>query len=157
MELATMKAISKTKTPSLGETAVEGLFGGLVAGLAMALVIIVIEAAVGVNPVTVLGYFDPNGDAQPVSGLLIHFAVAGVYGIGFGLLIGVLGAIRPLPGRIGMFALGGAFGLLILGIAEWIVFPHSNAGLQSVPLEALTLAHLVYGAVLGGMMGHANG
>src|SRR5581483_8022847 len=71
---------------TIGDAAVEGLLTGIVAGIEMAAFILVVELVSGVLLMKVLGYFDVIRDGSPLTGLFTHFAVAGVYGVMFGLL-----------------------------------------------------------------------
>lgn len=142
------------KSGTTGDAAVEGLLDGIFAGLAMAVSIVLVELVAGVSPLTVLGYFDMSSNivrsgASPFIGLFTHVAVAGVYGVGFGVL--ALHLTRTLGARMnsGTWALLGVlYGMLVLGIAEWIILPRTSSALRELPLWALASAHLLYGLVL---------
>src|SRR5688572_21548696 len=70
----------------LSDSALDGLFGGLVAGVAMAVYLVVWDLAAGRGSGAVLGMFDPSERGVALTGALMHLAVASVYGILFGLL-----------------------------------------------------------------------
>ncbi len=84
---------------TMGETAVDGLLAGLAGGAAMAFFLIAAGWLAGAAPARTLAYFDPAQRDNWLAGLLAHLAVAAIYGLGFGLLLGVLGRIRPLARR----------------------------------------------------------
>ena len=68
-----------------GDAAIDGLFGGLLAGVVMAVFLVVAGLAVGDSPGEVLARFAPGGAQSPLGGLIAHLAVSGIYGALFGL------------------------------------------------------------------------
>ena len=62
-----------------GDAVVDGLLRGIVAGLAMAAVLVFVELLQGQSPGITLSRFGLNGPATPIAGLLGHLAVAAVY------------------------------------------------------------------------------
>ena len=145
----TTKPLRETRA---GDAAVEGLLNGILAGIAMAAVILGFGFINGIAPLTVLQFFDVAGNASPLTGILIHLAVAGVYGVVFGLI--ALGAARVLGARmnrITWLGLGVVYGIVILGIAQGIILPRAALALQVLPFWAMTTAHIVYGLVLAGL------
>jgi hypothetical protein len=76
--------IDRRRTTS--DAALDGLFGGLAAGVAMAIYLVLWGLTVGLGPGAVLGMFDPGERHIALTGALTHLAVASVYGILFGLL-----------------------------------------------------------------------
>ena len=76
---------------SLSDTAVDGLLGGLEAGVVMAIVLVVLGLSAGDVPPSLLGRFDPSQRAQPFVGALVHLSVAGVYGSLFGIIMPAIG------------------------------------------------------------------
>ncbi len=154
--------MSKTNTykeTRVGDEAVEGLLSGILAGLVMAGGVVVLEMLGGVPPLNVLGYFDATQGASPWLGLFTHVAVSGMYGVVFGML--ALGLAKRFGTRMS-FALwlgaGALYGMLIFGIAEWVILPRSDSPLREMPLWSFALAHLFYGAVLAALwVRHKNG
>lgn len=143
------------KTFSVGDAAVEGLMYGMVAGLAMAAFVILVEAVAGIAPLVALGYFDAGSAASnvsPVVGLFTHVAVSGIYGVVFGMVAMVVARMFGARMTLGTWlALGVLYGALLFGIAEWIILPRTNSPLAGMPMWAFALAHLVYGIVLAGL------
>ena len=133
-----------SKSTTAGDAAVGGLFHGLVAGLAMAAYIVLIGLLQGIGPVMI---WTRLGGAleNPVSGLLAHLAVSGVYGVIWGLIWWPIHRRLPqLPAWLG----GLVYGLLLLVIAQAAVAA-LNPLLMDIGLAHRAVAHLVYGLVLG--------
>ena len=144
----TKSAISST---SLGDAAVDGLLGGLGAGIAMLLFLLIAEFLGGVGPAMVLARFDLGSTASPLTGVLTHLAVASVYGLGFGILW-ALTAVDKLPAGL----TGTIYGFALFVLAETVMLPGTNSALLAIPIWSLALAHLVYGATLGWLV-HRTG
>ena len=133
-----------SKSTTAGDAAVGGLFHGLVAGLAMAAYIVLVGLLQGIGPVMI---WTRLGGAleNPVSGLLAHLAVSGVYGVIWGLIWWPIhGRLPQLPAWLG----GLVYGLLLLVIAQAAVAA-LNPLLMDIGLAHRAVAHLVYGLVLG--------
>jgi hypothetical protein len=132
---------------SASDAAIDGLFGGLIAGAAMILVIILGGLLAGESPVAVLERFSTGQATTPLAGGLLHLAVSGIYGTLFTLLIHwmPLGFRKRLPG----WSVGLGYGLVLLGVAVGILLPGLRSPLASLPLWVLALGHGVYGLVLG--------
>ena len=129
-----------------GERAVDGLIAGIGAGVVMAVYVVLAGLIVGDGPAQVLSGFDPSATPSPVVGTLTHLAVAGVYGVLFGI------ASRWLPrGRRWVsVASGVAYGLLIFLVAQMVILPSTAAAtLRAMPTVNFAIAHLVYGVTLG--------
>lgn len=142
------------KPTSVGEAAVEGLIYGIVAGLGMALFVVLYEWLAGVMPLEVLGYFGTETETTPWIGLFTHAAVSGIYGVIFGVL--ALAIARWFGGRMNpamWLALGLLYGLLILVVAKGLVLPRTTSPLDDMPLWALGGAHAFYGLLLGWLVG----
>lgn len=138
-----------TRTTSIGDAAVEGLMYGILAGIVMAVLVLVLELAGGNPPLTVLGYFDAGGSGSPFSGLFTHIAVSGIYGVVFSILALILA--RIFGARITMplwLVLGVVYALVIFGIAEAVLLPRTSSPLREIPLWIFGIAHIVYGADL---------
>ncbi|HJZ46354.1 MAG TPA: hypothetical protein VKE41_04285 [Roseiflexaceae bacterium] len=91
--------------------ALDGLFGGLAAGVAMAAYLVAWGLIAGVGASAVLGMFDPGERGAAVTGALTHLAVASVYGILFGLIWWALrrGILLGVPAWLA----GAIYGLLL--------------------------------------------
>lgn len=145
-----MNTTTTVKETRVGDAAVEGLLNGIFAGIAMAAWIVAVEWVNGVPPQTALGYFDPGENGSPLTGLVLHLAVAGVYGLVFGILTFLVLRIRGVsPKSWWGPVLGALYGLVILGVASSIILPQTASELQALPLWTLTAAHLIYGLGLG--------
>ena len=87
--------------------------------------------------------FNPFGQEAPLQGLLLHLGVSAVYGAIFGLL-------QPLvPRRLPGWVAGLAYGLVLFGLAHYVLLPRAQVGMAELPTSALLLGHIVYGLVLG--------
>jgi hypothetical protein len=137
--------IDRRRTTS--DAALDGLFGGLAAGLAMAAYLVVWGLVTGSGPGTVLGMFDPRERGVALSGALTHLAVAAVYGIMFGLIWWVLQ--RGLRLGVPAWLAGIVYGLLLLLVAKAVVLPSAGSALAEIPMLHFTVAHVIYGAALG--------
>jgi hypothetical protein len=142
------KTIGKTTTGA--DAAVEGLLSGIAAGLLMALSLIGLGLITGDEPASILGRFDPGGQASPLTGGLAHLAVSGVYGILFGLGWRLLQRRLPaLPAWVG----GLVYGVALFGLAETLLLPATGSPLGEIPAAQFGLAHAVYGLALGLLVG----
>lgn len=134
---------------SVGDTAVEGLLNGILAGIVMAVVIVGIESIAGVFPLEVLGYFAVSTDASPLLGLFTHVAVSGIYGVLFGIATMFVAHRMGNRNNLGIWlGMGALYGLFILAVAEGVVLPRTASPLGEIPFWAFALAHLLYGLVL---------
>ena len=146
-----------TKTMSVGEAAVEGLLGGIGAGIVMGLFLLGLEAVMGVSPVTVLTYFNAGNNASPLTGLFTHIALSGMYGVVFGVGLMLLARLLgPDKTRGGWPVIGLLYGALIFGIAESIILPGTASLLRDLPLWAFVTAHGLYGIVLAWLTTRKN-
>lgn len=136
-----------TRKATIGDAAVDGLLAGGGAGLAMIAYLLVASLVVGEAWRVVLGYFDPGPEGSPVTGMLAHLAVAGVYGVLFGLVAWFTPRRwrRRLPGWL----MGLAYGLLLWFLARAVLLPGANSPLQTFPPLHFALGHAVYGLILG--------
>lgn len=128
----------------LGDTAVDGLLGGLLAGAAMLALLLLLGLLRGAPAAQTLGRFAAGAGGAPLVGLLLHLAVSGIYGMLFALLARGVRAIRPF----GRYLLGGAYGLLLFALARGVLLPAAGSALLAIPAPDLLLAHLAYGLVL---------
>jgi len=137
-----------------GDATVTGLLAGIAAGIAMAAYLVLIGLLVGVGPTRMLARFDPPGAgaASPLAGTLIHLAMSAVYGLLFGVIYWLVGR-RRLAGRAGGIVLGLAYGLILLLVAQALIATSAGAPLRQIGPIHFAVAHLIYGAVLGWLVG----
>ncbi len=152
--MARSKSLDAT-TRSMGDSAVDGLFGGAIAGILMAVYLVIAGLFNGEGLGTVLGRFTPSGDGSPFLGTLAHLAVSAVYGAIFALILGQIGRLRPSLLRFS-WLLGAAYGLALWLAAEFIILPAVDSPLQLVSPIHFALSHLVFGLALGVAIGRAN-
>ncbi len=140
---------------SVGDAAVDGLLNGVVAGIVMAIYIVLINATLDRGLAATLSAFDLGQGALPVRGVLIHLAIAAIFGVVFGLIHRLIGQRRSI-GRSGSATIGLAYGLLLWSIAQVAITAGINVGLGSLPTAHLAAAHLIYGITLGWLIGRAQ-
>ena len=140
-----------TKTSTTGDAAVGGLFHGLVAGLAMAAYIAVVGLLQGIGPLAIWSRLGGTLE-NPLTGLLAHLAVSGVYGVIWGLLWRPLH--RRLP-QVPAWLAGLVFGLILMMIAQ-VAVATLNPLLMDIGLAHRAGAHLIYGLVLGLLTGRSG-
>jgi hypothetical protein len=128
---------------SLSETAVEGLFAGLVAGAAMMLYLLAVGLLSAEAVSTTLGRFSIQVPPNPLQGALLHLAVSAIYGLFFGIVWSLLGR------RVSSWLVGVLYGLAIYLLAQFVLLPEAGSPLLEIALPHFALAHLVYGLVLG--------
>ena len=136
---------------SASDSAIDGLGGGLLAGLAMGAFLALVSWFGGESPTELFSRFDLQALPSPFVGGLIHLALSGVYGIIYGILFWLL-LRRTLAGRptwAGALA-GAVYGLLLWLAADLVLLPTTNSALQAIPVWAFATAHLLFGALLGG-------
>jgi hypothetical protein len=139
------------KRSTIGDSAVDGLFAGVGAGIVMAVYFLAAGLIGGEGPALVLSRFDPSATASPLTGALVHLAVASVYGMLFGV---VHRFIRP--GWLPIWLLALLYGVVLLALAEAVVLPSAASLLRAVPFWSFGLAHLIYGVTLGVLIGQTN-
>ncbi|MDS0475418.1 hypothetical protein [Natrinema sp. 1APR25-10V2] len=146
-----------------------GLTGGLVAGIAMGLVL-----HLGGNQIELLGGLAAEPEMAIGVGWTIHLMLS----IAFGLLFAAIVSRRVIQDQIDEFndyvIAGLAFGTVVGLFAGGVVFPVAmeRAGVATLPLPYLPvsgpaaelfsallfgLGHLVYGLVLGAVFAAVNG
>jgi hypothetical protein len=138
---------------ALSDAAVDGLLAGAGAGILMGAYLIAAAGAAGESWRALLSGFDSNPVASPWTGALLHLAVAGVYGIVFGL------ARRLSPRRWqrvpGWFA-GLIYGWALVLFAWTVLLPGAASPLLEMSFLRLAGAHAVYGLFLGILMDRAG-
>jgi hypothetical protein len=136
-----------------GDAAVDGLFGGMGAGVLMAAYLVLVGLLIGEGPGTMLGRFAVGEATSSLVGTLSHLAAAGMYGILFALVW------RPISRRVDAPAwLGGlVYAAALLIAAEVLILPVSHSPLRQIPLVHFAIAHGVYGVALGWLLGRRRG
>ena len=150
-----MARIAKTiplSQKSAGDAAVDGLLAGASAGLVMAVVLMVAGLGAGEGPATTLGRFDPAGSALWLIGALSHLAMSAVYGVFFGMIYRLVGSGRHAGLKSGV-VLGLAYGFILLLMAQGLAATPAGIPLREFPALHFAIAHLVYGVVLGWLIG----
>jgi len=129
---------------------VDGLIAGLEAGLLMVVFLILLEwISSGNGPGLTLARFDPGDNPVPLTGLLVHLAVSGVYGLLFGFIGWLFNSRKSmiLGGWIPLIS-GGLYGTAIF-LLPWLTFS-PNIGQNFLGFSPLIfwLAHVLYGSSL---------
>lgn len=127
---------------TIGDAAVDGLLGGVVAGGAMAAYLVVVNLIAG-EGIAVLARFDPDG-ASPFLGTLLHLAVSGVYGAMFGIAWKYVRRLNVPAVFVGL-----GYGIALSILAESVLLPSRRSPLAEISLIHFGLAHIIYGLVLG--------
>ncbi|MEJ2262437.1 MAG: hypothetical protein P8X95_03280 [Anaerolineales bacterium] len=133
-----------------GDAAVEGLFSGMIAGIAMVIYLLLAGLTFGEGPLTMFSHFGGGGGSTPLVGLLLHLGVSGVYGIAFALICQLTArrrGFRPTLWVVGV--LGGAYGLVLWFLAQSFLLPATSSPLMTIPSSHLLVAHLIFGIFLG--------
>lgn len=139
---------------SLGDTAVDGLLAGGLAGAVMALYLLAAGMISGVSWQAVLSQFDPSSTPTPLAGTLTHVAVAGVFGVLFSLLRRLATrAWRGLPGWLAGAVYGLLLWLLAIGVSGSVLAVGGGHWLSALPAVHLALSHLLFGVTLGWLIG----
>jgi hypothetical protein len=128
---------------SISETVVEGLFAGVAAGVVMLVYLLASGLLSGETVALVLGRFSIQTPPDPLQGALLHLAVSSIYGMLFGVVMGLLG------GRFSAWGLALLYVLAIYLLARWVLLPGAESHLLDMAPIQFALAHLVYGLVLG--------
>lgn len=137
---------SKSKT--IGDSAVDGLFAGVMAGLVMTIYLVAAGLLDGEGPAVILSRFTPRGDGSPLLGAAAHLAVSAIYGAIFALLVSQLGRLRPALLRFS-WLFGVVYGLGLWLAAELIILPAVDSPLQQIPAAHFAIAHIIFGLILG--------
>ena len=138
------KQAERIKAESWGDSAVSGLLAGLVAGVAMAAFLAAAGFATGNSVAEVIARFGGSDGASPMTGLLTHLAVSGVYGIGWAYFLRMVRSLIMAP----TWLVGLAYGLLLFLVAQGI-FLVGPTLLTGIPPLQFLIAHGIYGLTLG--------
>ncbi len=146
--MTTSHSVVSTQQKSIGDTVVDGLFAGLVGGVVMALFLVGAGWLTSTPPLTTLAYFDPAQSGSWLIGLLTHLAVSAMYGVVFGLLIGVAG--RLWPSLLRWQWLGGiGYGLLLWLLGRGVMVSAVASPLVQIPAWQFAAANVLYGLLVG--------
>jgi hypothetical protein len=132
----------------LGDAAVDGLIDGALAGLAMALWLVLIDWLSGGTPLAVLTGFDLEQWSSPLRGLLLHLTLAAIYGAIFSVARRAIVRQRSIN-RWASSAIGLAYGLLLWLIGPVVLATGVAALLHAVVPIEFFIAHVIYGISLG--------
>ena len=136
--------------PKAGDAAVNGLFGGLVAGVGMAIALVITGLVTGSSVPTTLARFDPSNSGEALTGAVAHLAVSGIYGLVFGLIWSAATRLmRVHPSFRQAILTGGGYGLLLWLAANFVLLPGTQSPLSDIAIWQFFSAHLVYGLLLG--------
>jgi hypothetical protein len=135
---------------TIGDAAVDGLSWGVLGGVLMAVYLEATGLLMGAGLGETLNRFNPQGGDPLLVALLLHLAVAGVYGILFGVLNRWLALLRkdvlaPLTSAIA----GTVYGMLLLLLARGVLLPGAGSALMEIPLIHFGVAHLIFGISVG--------
>ncbi len=132
------------------DTLINGLVGGILAGLGMLAWLLLAGLLAGESQQALVERFViPGQPPNPVSSIFLHLGVSAVYGGIFGALMRLLPrSASATGGRV----LGGlAYGLLLYLLASTILLPATASPLAEIAAPALASAHLIFGALLGAL------
>lgn len=147
--MAQSKVLLRKEQMTIGDAAVNGLLAGIGAGILMAAYLVLVTLAAGENVAAVLSRFDPSPDPSPLMGVLMHLAVASVYGIAFGL------GRRLMPRRwrrVPGWLMGLVYGWVLVALAWTVILPGTGSPLLEMSFIRLAGAHAIYGLALGILM-----
>jgi hypothetical protein len=138
------------KELSVGDAAVEGLFAGVLAGIAMAAYLVAAGLWLGELPGEVLRRFAPGSAPTSSQGFLMHLAISGVYGLLFGLVCQVAAQLwKWAPPAWQAGAAGSFYGLALYFFAQAVILPGTGSALKEFSQLHFALAHMIYGISLG--------
>ncbi len=132
---------------SLGIAVVNGFFNGLLAGVMMALYLVLVVQLVEGSGWAYMGYLDIMLRDTPWQAVLIHLTISATYGVIYTLLLRLtrLDQQNLMP----RWLAGLSFGMLLwLMNFAWIL-PKDSLILGPLPSGYLLFAFMIYGLVLG--------
>jgi hypothetical protein len=115
----------------------------------MAATLVAAGLLAGLSVGLVLSRFDPTGGQSALPGLLAHLATAAIYGLLFALLT------APVAARLGnrIILAGIVYGLALWLVSRGLMASELGAPLRVLPAAGWFAAHVVYGGVLGWLLG----
>lgn len=137
----------------LGDTAVDGLLSGTVAGLAMAATLAIAGLIAGESLTLILSRFSTkNAEVSLLASVLGHLAASAIYGTIFGL---IWHQLSKHVSRLGTVVIGIVYSLLLFAAATLVVLPSVQSPMLDIPVQ-FGLAHLVYGLTLGALFARSQ-
>ena len=137
-----------TYRTTMSEAAIDGLFGGLWAGVAMGVVVIISGLWAGDTIWDSVGRFSPTNTPQPLIAVFTHLALSAVYGLIYAILTNFLFRVWN-PIVFIKVIVGVLYGFLLWLLAIGVLLPVATSPLGEISLVMLAFAHLIYGLVLG--------
>ena len=137
---------------AIGDVVVDGLLSGLLAGAVMGIFLVATGLIDGSGPGQTFGRFDPAGGGESLTGALMHLAVSGLYAVRRALILHVLDGRWADWRRYG-WLLGLGYGLVVWVVAQFVLLPALGIALADIAPAQFIPAHLIYGAVLGYVLG----
>jgi hypothetical protein len=133
-----------------GDAAVDGLIGGILAGLGMGAWLLLVGLFSGFSPGELLMRFNPSATSTALVGGLFHLATSAIYGLVYGMLVWMF-LRRWLVNQPALLniSIGAVYGLVLWLLAQSVVIPASASALGEFPAWQFGLAHLLYGALVG--------
>lgn len=137
--------------PGIGDSAVDGLVGGLVAGVGMGIYLMAVGLYSRIEAWYLLETLVPIGDDNLLYTIMLHLAISMVYGAIYGALISIIRRITGPYFRnwyLVLFAV--SYGLALFVYARLVLFSViAQAYFSQNLLFHLLVAHLFYSLVLG--------
>jgi hypothetical protein len=133
-----------------GDAAVDGLFYGFQAGLAMALYLLLAALLSGDQPGRTMEWFVFSNAGDMLHAALLHLGVSGIFGTLYG--VGLWAAVyrRNVVLTWPIVVLSGLlYSTFLLLFAWFLILPLENSPFPRVPFLHLSAAYLLFGAVLG--------
>lgn len=134
---------------SAGEYAVDGLLNGLIAGVVMAAYLTVVTLIVGDDLTQLFQRFSFSGDSTVAGGIFLHLAVAGIYGLCYGLILRFLARMRL--NRLPALVTGVVYGFGLWLVAQLVLLPGTDMPLAQLSSLHFAISHIFYGLTLGFM------
>ncbi len=131
----------------VGDSAVDGLLAGLVAGLAMAVLLAGVTLLRGETPAVLFSRFAFDEQTSALAGFFSHLAVSAIYGLLFALLQRLL--LNHWRRGLAAMVAGLVYGLTLLALALTVILPGAASPLLQAPPAILAAGHALYGLVLG--------
>ncbi len=136
----------------ISDFVIDGLLAGLGAGFVMGVYLLVTGLFLGFGIVETLDLFTVVGPSSPFVGGFSHLAVSGIYGAFFGVLYPFF--VRRLS--VPSWAAGLGFGVLLFLIGNYALVPGTGSRLVEISPLNFGIAHLLYGLVLGWLVGRPS-
>jgi hypothetical protein len=143
--MAEIKILDPRDT-TIGDAAIDGLAGGVVGGILMVVYLEIAGLLMGAGLGEMLSRFNQKESDPLLVAFVLHLAVAGVYGILYGILYRWIALYRKGMPDLRISAVSGAvYGILLLILARSVLLPSTGPALVDVPLLHFGIAHLIFG------------